>query len=172
LESEFIWTKSNGVIIPNVTQYIKDYINSFEWIYEIWIGTDAQKMRRRNTVLFSSVICIYKQGMGGHIIHSKHKRTDIKNKYDKLKKEVEYSLKIAEYLNENGVLILPEVFTVHIDVSPNVGDDSNKIYNEMIGWVKGMGYNCEAKPGAPAASHAADHIVKDKNIPFYEFNEN
>ncbi|GJQ44007.1 MAG: hypothetical protein JETCAE03_35050 [Ignavibacteriaceae bacterium] len=167
----FVWTKIDGTQINDLASYIRNYMESYKWDYEIYIGTDSQRIRRKGTVLFSSVICIYRKGMGAHVIYSKHRRANIKDKFERLREEVKYSIEIAKYLNENDVLIRPDVLTVHLDVSPQSKNDSNKIYQEVIAKVLWEGYQCEAKPNAPGATYAADWVVKNKQIPFHELDE-
>lgn len=166
---ERIWNKIDGSQIEDLAKYINDHINKFSGEYELYVGTDSQRVRKRFTVLFSSVICIYRKGKGAHIIYSKHKVDNIKDKFTRLRMEINYSIQIADYLNLHGVLTKPEILTIHVDLSPEVKNDSNRIYKEAIGWVKGCGYECVGKPNAPSASYAADWVVKNKDIPFYEF---
>jgi len=162
----YAWKKVNGQEIENLAEYVKTHIRQYPGEYEIFVGTDSQRMRKRYTVLFAMVICMYRQGKGAHVIYAKYKRSDIKDKYTRLRTEVAYSLEIANYLTANDVLVDPSIMTIHIDLSPNVINDSNKLYKEAIGWVTGMGYLCEAKPNAPAASYAGDWVVKNKEIAF------
>lgn len=162
----YTWKKVKGPEIEDLAGYIKEYISRYPGEYEIFVGTDSQRLRKRFTVLYAMVICMYRKGKGAHIIYSKYKRTDIRDKYTRLRTEVAYSLEIANYLTTNDVLLDPSIMTIHIDLSPHVKNDSNKLYKEAMGWVQGMGYNCAAKPDAPAASYAADHVVKNKLIAF------
>ena len=162
----YTWKKVSEENIEDLAGYIKNHISKYPGEYEIFVGTDSQRMRKRYTVLFAMVICMYRKGKGAHVIYAKYRRSDIKDKYTRLRTEVAYSLEIANYLTERDVLIDPSIMTIHIDLSPDIQNDSNKLYKEAIGWVTGMGYNCEAKPNAPAASYAADFVVKNKDIAF------
>jgi predicted RNase H-related nuclease YkuK (DUF458 family) len=163
-----VWKKINGQVIDNLAKYIKDYISQHPGEYEIFVGTDSQRIRKKDTVLFAMVICLYRQHKGAHIIYAKHKRTDkkFKDKLVRLRTEVEYSINIANYLVENEVIYDNDIMTIHIDISPNKKNASNSIYQEAVGWIKGMGYLVEAKPNAPGASYASDWIVKNKHIAF------
>ena len=166
----YIWYKIDKTEITDLAKYVRDYISQYPGEYEIFIGTDSQRVRKRNTVLFAMVICMYRKGKGAHIIYSKHRRTDkmLKDKLMRLRTEVGYSIEIANYLMSHDVLTNPNIMTVHIDISPEKKNASNSIYQEAIGWVRGMGYLCEAKPNAPSASYAADWIVKNKLIAFQD----
>lgn len=164
----YTWFKIDRTQIIDLAKYVKEYINQYPGEYELFIGTDSQRMRKKNTVLFAMVICIYRKGKGAHIIYSKHKRTDkmLKDKLMRLRTEVGYSIEIANYLMSHDVLINPDIMTIHIDISPSKKNASNAIYQEAIGWVRGMGYLVETKPNAPSSSYAADWIVKNKAIAF------
>lgn len=164
------WKKIDGTKIENLSQYVKDYISNYPGQYEIFIGTDSQRIRKKNTVLFAMVVCLYRKHKGAHIIFAKHKRTDkmLKDKLIRLRTEVGYSIDIANYFMENDVLYNPDIMTIHIDISPEKKNASNLIYQEAIGWVKGMGFLVEAKPNSPAASYCADWLVKNKNIAYSE----
>lgn len=166
----YIWFKIDRTQIIDLAKYVKEYIAQYPGEYELFIGTDSQRMRKKNTVLFAMVICMYRKGKGAHIIYSKHKRTDkmLKDKLMRLRTEVGYSIEIANYLMAHDVLINPDIMTIHIDISPSKKNASNAIYQEAIGWVRGMGYLVEAKPNAPSSSYAADWIVKNKAIAFQE----
>lgn len=166
----YIWYKTNKTEIVDLAKYVKEYIAQYPGEYDIFIGTDSQRVRKRNTVLFAMVIVIYRHGKGGHIIYSKHKRTDkmLKDKLMRLRTEVGYSIEIANYLTSHDVLINPDIMTIHIDISPKKENASNAIYAEAVGWVRGMGYLCETKPSSPASSYAADWIVKNKEIAYQE----
>ena len=104
--------------------YIKDYFYAkrHENIggFEIFIGTDSQRVRKGRLTLYATVICLYTVGHGAHIIYTKTKRNDILPTARKRKKEagrrpadtglfyrlqweVEYSMQVANYLNENRV---------------------------------------------------------------------
>jgi len=166
----YTWYKTNKTEITDLAKYVKEYIAQYPGEYDIFIGTDSQRVRKRNTVLFAMVIIMYRHGKGGHIIYSKHKRTDkmLKDKLMRLRTEVGYSIEIANYLTSHDVLTNPDIMTVHIDISDKKINASNAIYQEAIGWVRGMGYLCEGKPNAPAASYAADWIVKNKEIAYQD----
>jgi len=153
--------KLDGTEIDNVGDYIDNYIlKSPNEQYEIFIGTDSQKVRKRNLVWYATVICIYKRGKGAHIIYSKEKRQDITGLLNRLREEVNYSLGLAIYLRDTETLYNRNVVKLHLDLSRNIKNKSNAIYNEMTGWVTGMGFDWTTKPESPASSYAADMVVR------------
>jgi len=153
--------KLNGTKIENVTDYIDDYLLKFpDEQFEIFIGTDSQKVRKRNLVWYSTVICLYRQGKGAHLIYTKEKRHDIVGIKNRLKEEVNYSLGLAIYLRDNEILYDKNLVKLHLDLSNDIQNESNKVLNEMTGWVKGMDFNYRIKPEAVAAQYAADMVVR------------
>ena len=171
--------KIDGTTIDDVAQYVKDYFKSkkesnFGDEFEIFIGTDSQRVRRGRLTLYATVICLYTVGKGAHIIFTRTKRDDIGPTQKKTKKvkgsdpmlfqrlwwEVDYTTQVANYLKENGVFIGHGVVQVHLDVSANPENKSNVAYKAAVGYVEAMGYNARCKPEALAASYAADVMVR------------
>jgi len=153
--------KLDGTKIENVAKYIENYIESDKHHeFEIFIGTDSQKVRKRNLVWYSSVVCLYRKGNGAHIIYAKEKRTDIIGIENRLLEEVNYSIQLATYLRDNKVLNLDELLTLHIDISTNKKNKSNKVHKQAEGWVTGMGFECVSKPDSHASSYAADMVCR------------
>jgi len=169
---DYTWYKVNGETIPNLAEYVREHITKFEGEYEIFVGTDSQRLRKKSTVLFAIVVCIYRVGKGAHIIYAKYSRTDpmLRDKYHRLRAEVNCSLNVADYLRSSGILYDEDILQIHIDLSPKAENLSNKIYAEALGWVRGCGFLCEGKPDAPAASYAGDWIVKNKTISYAQPN--
>ena len=174
-----VFRKVDGTVIENVAQYIKDYFvqkrRETSDGFEIFIGTDSQRVRKGRLTLYATVICLYTVGKGAHIIYAKTKRNDIaptarKNKRGKkvrpadtglfyrLQWEIDYSMQVANYLNENKVFAECDVAQVHLDISVNEENDSNIAYGYAM--AVASGYNPRCKPQAIAASYAADMMVR------------
>jgi len=172
---KFIWKKTDGTPIENVSAYIKNYLFTHSGEYKLFIGTDSQRVRKQHIVYYATVICIYNVGHGAHIIYSKNKRNDIKDMFNRLWWEIEYSMSITNELKDKGVLVNKNILSVHIDISPKVKNKSNDVYKSAVGYVTGMGYDCLAKPYAVAASYCADFVVRNKHFnvsKLYESLEN
>ena len=150
-----------GDEVVDLVEYITDYINNSDDDIKLWIGTDSQKTRKKGLVIYATVICLYKVGKGAHIIYSKQKRTDVKDKFSRLWWEVEYSMAVANFLKDNGLMMASKLIAIHLDLSSNIKYESNKLHDAAVGYVKGMGYGWESKPDAPVASYAADLIVRN-----------
>ena len=174
--------KYDGTLIEDVAQYVKDYFAEKRRIisdeFQIFIGSDSQRVRKGRLTLYSTAICLYTVGKGAHVIYAKTKRNDIAptarktRKNDKKKRpadtglfyrlqwEVEYSMQAANYLNKNNVFAECEVAQVHFDIAINPEHDSNIAYSYAVGYAKNAGYNPRTKPDAIAASYAADMCVR------------
>lgn len=171
--------KIDGTTITDVAQYIKDYFkmklekNEGDE-FEIFIGTDSQRVRHGRLTLYATVICLYTVGKGAHIIFTRTKRDDIgptqkkinktkgfdPNLFNRLWWEVDYTTQVANYLKKNDVFIGQGVVQVHLDVSANPENKSNITYKAAVGYVEAMGYNARVKPEAICASYAADMCVR------------
>jgi len=180
MESKF--KKIDGKTIDNVAEYIKSYFKMKKEInegdeFEIFIGTDSQRVRHGKLTLYATVICLYTVGKGAHVIYTRVKRDDIfsnNKEIDKSKKtkkindslfnrlwwEVEYTIQVANYLKNEGVLIDNNVTQLHLDISANSENKSNIVYKSAIGYIESMGYNVRTKPFSPASSYAADMVVR------------
>jgi hypothetical protein len=158
---EEAWRKIDGTKIENLADYISEYLKR-DGDFQLFIGTDSQRIRKRNVVLYAKVICIYNVGKGAHVIYSKTKRSDVRDISTRLWWEIEYSMEIANYLRENSekVLLDEKLTSIHVDISPKLENKSNSIFQAAVGYIKGMGFICKTKPDAIAASYAADLIVR------------
>ncbi len=155
--------KIGGAPIGNLANYIKEYINLYkDEKIKLFIGTDSQNTRRSRKTTYATVICLYREGKGAHIIYNKLIRSDIRDRYTRLWLEVTYSMQIVKYLEEQNIYMLKNVCEIHVDVNTDKKHDSNKLYKQAKGYVTGEGYEFHAKPLSPAASYAADLVCKSK----------
>ena len=125
------------------------------------LGTDAQCFGK-DKINLVTCICVHTPGKGGIVFYHKEYRVDFKNLWDKLYAETMLSLTCASELTE----LRPELrdnILVHVDANPKPVYASNSYIKQLAGMVMGYGFNYVLKPDAWAASHAADHIVKNKN---------
>jgi len=157
--------KVDGTLIPDVAEYIMDYIDSYDGHVELYIGTDSQSTRRKQVTNYATVICLHKTdsagiGKGAHLIYNREKKYKIKDLFNRLWWEVEFSMQVANYLKEKNIYLSEKVISVHIDVSPDAKNKSNSVYKAAIGYVESMGYECKTKPDSPVASYAADMVCR------------
>lgn len=159
---EFKFKKVDGTIIEDVAKYVNSYIimhpdNEFK----LFIGTDSQRVRKRGKVYYATVLCLYKVGKGAHVIFSKTIRHDVRDIFQRLWWEVEYSMKLANLLRSSNILTNEHIMSIHLDLSPKIENESNSVYKAAIGYIKGMGFEYKAKPDSPASSYAADYFCRN-----------
>ena len=127
----------------------------------IHIGTDAQKGGGKFTN-FVVCICVHEIGRGGRVFYLKFKNILVSNLWEKLYNETMLSLQVAVELTE----IYPELrqrILVHVDANPDKRYASSDHVQALAGMIVGYGFKHILKPDAWASSHAADHLVKNKN---------
>lgn len=130
---------------------------------EITIGTDSQN--RSDYTKIVSVISIICKGHGGIFFHKTWYVDPIPSVKIKLEMETNISLDVAHELLEKLEKDFPEVYfncplSIHIDAGNAPYGKTKDLIPALIGWVHGMGYECEIKPNAWAASTVADRISK------------
>lgn len=133
----------------------------------IHIGTDAQGATGK-TADFVTVICVHMIdefgiGRGARIFYWKDKKQPAHNLWHKLYGETERSLRVASDLTEVFGEGIRSRILVHVDANPNELYASSSHVQALAGMVMGYGFKYVLKPDAFVASHAADHIVKNKN---------
>ena len=74
----------------------------------------------------------------------------------RLFKEAEDSIKVAEYLRENGVY---QPITIDVDYNENTEHRSHKLIPMVKGWILGLGFSMNTKQNIQVASIAADHLL-------------
>ena len=138
----------------DLISYVKSYLATNDNI-QIFIGTDSQN--RRGTTHFAFVIVLYKEGKGGHVLYSRKVVTRMRDMVERLLKEVEYSINIADELKNSGI---DRILTIDLDLNEDKLYKSNKVLTSALGWCKGMGYEVRIKPMALASSYCADRLAK------------
>jgi len=144
-----------GVQIPNLVEYIKDYVSTRENV-EILIGSDSQCYGNKKTV-YGVVIALYVKGKGAHVLCSRETVPMEKDTSVRLLNEVWKSIEVAEFLKENG---LPKPTWIDIDLNPDPKFKSNVVLRQAVGLVEGMGYKVRYKHLGALTTYAANHLVR------------
>jgi uncharacterized protein len=151
------WRTGNGDEVADVRSHLKTRIKT--GLYKsLIIGCDSQVHRKR--VVFVTVIILDTDGSGAQFVYTKDvlKRSEFHSINERLLKETEFSVDIAldilDIVDEFGMKI-----AIHADVNPNERWASNKVINEVVGWITGMGFDCHVKPDAFASSSVADRFA-------------
>jgi predicted RNase H-related nuclease YkuK (DUF458 family) len=157
---------SNGKSVGNLENYIKNYLEDHP-NYEIFIGTDSQRKKRRR-IGFVTTICFRQKeitdknnntipGKGVHIIHKRINDKFTKDLFAKLWKEVEMSIETA---NEVCEYIDKDLVTIDLDLNSLKKWESNVAHDAAKGYVTGLGFKVRTKPDGWAATRASDHLSK------------
>lgn len=136
----------------DLVEYTKQYLIE-KPDTKIFIGTDSQNNGRFSK--FAYVIVFYNEKKGGHIIYSVLSFDIIRDRFQRLLKEVEYSIQIADTLRASGI---SRPITIDIDLNTDKKYFSNTVLTTALGWVTSLGYECRTKPYAAASSKAADKL--------------
>jgi predicted RNase H-related nuclease YkuK (DUF458 family) len=144
-----------GKDIPNVVDYIKNYIHHNQDV-ELLIGADSQSYENRVTK-YGVVIALYSKGRGAHVVCTRETVPIEHNMQMRLMNEVWKSVEIAEFLKNNG---LPKPKFIDIDLNPDPKYKSNSMLRQAIGLVEGMGYRVRYKRNGASIQYAANHLVR------------
>jgi predicted RNase H-related nuclease YkuK (DUF458 family) len=132
----------------------------------VHIGTDAQA-KGHVKADFVTVVCVHALDVNrtttSRVFYWKDKNVATHSLWEKLYGETERSLRIAVQLSDEFGDSFRDRILVHVDANPNPTYKSSNYVKQLAGMVMGYGFNHILKPDAWAASHAADHIVKNKN---------
>jgi predicted RNase H-related nuclease YkuK (DUF458 family) len=145
---------SYETLLKEVVLFIK---SDPEKHYKIIIGTDSAN---HGTTDFVSAIVVYRVGHGGRFFW---RRITSKNKIVNLRKriyeEVMMSLKLASEvlfnLSQNKNLKFD--FEVHVDIGSK--GETKEMLQEIIGMVRGSGFEVRTKPESYGASKVADRYT-------------
>jgi uncharacterized protein len=123
--------------------------------YEIIIGTDSLP-ECKNKADFVSAIIVHRKSKGGIYFWSKRTTANIYTLRDRIYQEALLSIKLAETLIKE--LKIREIsdynLVIHVDIGPN--GETKKMLQEIVGMVKGNGFNVKTKPESYGASCVAD----------------
>jgi predicted RNase H-related nuclease YkuK (DUF458 family) len=177
--------KFGGEQIPDVGQYIRDYLKVYPRT-SVYVGTDS--VAKRGKVSYATVIAFYDEERkdGVHYIFKRDKEIGKLDVFSRMWREVEKSLEVAEYLETEldghlrrysveDLMVMKnpaggyykvnqnKLVTIDIDISPTSGGGKNKsyiAYEAAKGTVVGYGYRERFKPHCWAANCCADLVAK------------
>jgi hypothetical protein len=138
----------------DVKEYVTDYIINNDDI-KVYVGCDSQQIGR--DLKYATVIVLYHQGKGGHVLFKAERVPPIKEVKMKILGEVQRSIDVATYLQyECGI----KVETIDIDINDDVKYKSNTALTEAMGYVLGMGFAVRHKPEELYAVAAANMLCR------------
>lgn len=163
-----LFTRPSGekVSIEEVAKIAAEYIlRAPDAEYEVTVGTDSQNFHKTKMV---EVIAVRKMGRGGIFFYRVNYITRISNLRQKIQEETQRSLILAdEFLEYLEYALLEaeqdlEQMDVHFKIHCDIGKygSTQALIQEIVGWVKSMGYDCEIKPSSYTASAVANKFSK------------
>jgi len=135
----------------DLVPYLREKIDESVKIY---IGADSQNIG--DLTHYATVIVLHYGNNGGHVLYNKNVVPRVRDNFNRLWKEVEYSIAVAVYLRENG---LPDAEYIDLDLNPDPKYNSNTVLRAALGYVESLGFKARIKPNAAAASCCADSIL-------------
>lgn len=138
-----------------VKEKISGFISAYpDEKYQIVIGSDSQP--KNTEVDFVSAIVVHRVGSGAIYFWQR----EVKNKkyvlreriYEEACLSLDLANRFVEVCKGNGIHKYD--LEIHVDIG-KVGD-TREMLNEVVGMIRGNGYNCKIKPDSYAASKVAD----------------
>lgn len=144
---------SYGELVKELLFYIKSDPTEK---YKVVIGTDSAN---HGTTDFVSAIVVYRVGHGGRFFWRRVNQKKINSLRARIYQEVMISLKLAEEilfnLSQNKNINFD--FEVHVDIGSK--GKTKEMLQEIIGMVRGSGFNVKTKPESYGASKVADRYT-------------
>src|SRR3989344_434936 len=124
--------------------------------YELIIGTDSLGNSSKHEAEFVSAIVVHRKSRGGIYFWSKRTGTQIHTLRQRIFEEALLSLRLAEQLIEELKKrdISDFKLTIHVDIGPN--GETKKMVHEIVGMIRGNGFDVKTKPDSYGASSIAD----------------
>jgi len=126
--------------------------------YEIIVGTDSQKIEK-NRYDFVSALVIHRIGWGGIYFWKRliqDKKISLKERiYQEATMSLETSENFVNFFKVNG--ISKYNIQIHVDIGPN--GETRELINEVVGMIRGSGYEVKIKPHSYGASKVADRYT-------------
>jgi len=123
--------------------------------YEIIVGTDSQKVEG-NKYDFVSALVIHRVGWGGIYFWKRviqDKKISLKERiYQEATMSLETSENFVELFRTNG--ISKYNVQIHVDIGHN--GETRDLITEVVGMIRGSGYEIKIKPYSYGASKVAD----------------
>ena len=121
----------------------------------LYVGSDS--MLKSDHCTFSCIIAVHSNDTGIANYYFQ-KRKLYESRYKKLEnkilKEIDIAINVANYLKEN---IKISNIEVHIDIGDKERNATRHLVDNAKGWVTGMGYKVKIKPNSWASSVADWH---------------
>jgi len=127
--------------------------------YEVIVGTDSHSNSGPKEMDFVTAIIIHTVGKGGRYFWKRSRERNIYTLRQKIYKEATLSFELARALMEEleQQTLLDYNLEIHVDVGER--GKTREIIDEVVGYIRGGGFNVKTKPDAYGASCVADKHV-------------
>ena len=123
--------------------------------YEIIVGTDSQKIEK-NKFDFVSALIIHRVGLGGIYFWKRivqDKKISLKERiYQEATMSLMTSENFVQFFKTNGISKYD--IQIHVDIGHN--GETRELITEVVGMIRGSGYEVRIKPDSYGASKVAD----------------
>lgn len=147
------------VDLQKLKQIVSDFMKGDKKArYEIIVGTDSQKIEG-NKYDFVSALIIHRVGWGGIYFWNRivqDKKISLKERiYQEATMSLETSENFVNFFKTNG--ISKYNVQIHVDIGHN--GETRDLITEVVGMVRGSGYEVKIKPDSYGASKVADRYT-------------
>lgn len=126
--------------------------------YEIIVGTDSQKVRK-DTYDFVSALIVHRVGAGGIYFWKRivqERKISLKERiYQEATMSLVTSENFVNFFRTNG--ISKYNIQIHVDIGHN--GETRSLITEVVGMIRGSGYEVKIKPDSYGASTVADRYT-------------
>ena len=139
-------------VVERVIKYISEDKNNN---YKIIIGTDSE-LTTDCVADFVTAVVLHRVGLGGIYFWSRLSHNSIHSLRQRMWEEASYSLLLAQRVMEEFRKrnLLNLNLEIHVDIGKN--GDTREMINEIVGMIRGSGFEVKTKPDAFGASNVAD----------------
>ena len=176
--------KYNGEKIPNINEYVLNYVKNVDKNAKVMVGCDSDNHSRKTKYAITVVFYNEKLRHGAHAVYATYRVPKIKDVITKLWNEAVFVHSIAESLdntlregkyfykfekNYYDGSIPDRLVEIHVDLNATratrngarmTNNKSNKIYNDVMGWLCGERYKVMGKPYSFSSSSCADKLCR------------
>lgn len=142
---------------------LKEIVSSFmsenkKASYEIIVGTDSQKVKK-DVYDFVSALIIHRVGFGGIYFWKRQvveRKISLKERiYQEATMSLITSENFVKFFKTNG--ISKYNIQIHVDIGHN--GETRELITEVVGMIRGSGYEVKIKPHSYGASKVADRYT-------------
>jgi predicted RNase H-related nuclease YkuK (DUF458 family) len=150
------WSRLTDSQEIDLLSYVKAWMDQNPG-HKIYIGCDSQNKGRSTT--YATVIVLHYPSGGGHVLYRKDKIEKVASSFERLWKEVELSVEVANLLIDSG---LGKPDSIDVDLNPDPKYNSNQLLRAAVGLIESMGIQARYKSKSPWAISIADTMCKSK----------